>query len=157
MINALFATLIVFVLRIATWGMDQLFQTKGGSVCLPDVFESLGGNSDTASWIKYDSEHKRTHVHTHTYAHARLCFRLHTFRMCTLIWAHTCTQVMHTRQATRHTQCSSHSLVFSTSQLLTDPFKQTLKCSQWCVTCSGLPQSPLCVCVYGSGITLIVM
>lgn len=39
----------VCIKKMATGGLDQLFQTTGGSVWLPDISESHRGNSDTAS------------------------------------------------------------------------------------------------------------
>lgn len=39
----------VCIKKMVTGGLDQLFQTTGGSVWLPDISESQRGNSDTAS------------------------------------------------------------------------------------------------------------
>lgn len=146
---------------MATGGLDQLFQTTGGSVWLQDISESHRGNSDTASWIKYDSEHRHTNTqvlaYTPVYVCTRLCFWAHTFAVVylqTQTYARKCTQtlVLTRRRKQKHSHSllvfSAHTsihtlrLVFLPPHLLSYFYTHTHTSSQWCITCSGLAQSP---------------
>jgi len=148
---------------MSTGGLDRLFRATCGSVWLPNISESHGGNDDTASWIKYVSEHRRRHTQMLRYTHSHaICIHIYAF-------AHKCTQtlILHTKTRSftiyvrqdEHTTSrytfSVHCLVPLSPHLLTHTHTHTHTythsythtSSQWCITCSGLAQSPLCLCI----------